>query len=64
MEETLSRDRVRMNLSQSAKGMFQVDVTCEFGSVEESKTQLDASIKAIYQVAADNGLKIQPVVEK
>ena len=56
MEKT-AEGRVRMNLSQSAKGAWQIDCTAEFPTVAECKKQLDEAIKAAKLIIADNGLK-------
>jgi hypothetical protein len=57
MEEQKTSKRVRMNLSQSAKGLFQIDATAEFETVEDCKAQLDKAIKAVREIIADNNLK-------
>ena len=56
MEQSTNK-RVRMNLSENAKGFWQLDVTVEFESVAESEKELDAAIKAAKRVMAANGLK-------
>lgn len=48
--------RVRMNLTQSAKGAFQLDVTVETSSVEESKMKLAEAIDAVKEVCTQKGL--------
>jgi single-stranded DNA-binding protein len=54
MEET--NKRVRMNVSTTAKGLAQWEVTCEFESVEEAKANLSAAIDAVRNVIKDKGL--------
>ena len=49
--------RVRINLSQSAKGLWQMDCTAEFETVAECEKELDAAIKAARRVIAANNLK-------
>jgi len=55
--EMQSNKRVRMNLSQTAKGLVQFDATAEFETVEECEKNLDAAVKAAKRVIAANGLK-------
>jgi len=62
MENTEKRcytegERVRMNLSENAKGCYQIDVTVESNSVERSQEMLLASIKAAKQTMSECGLK-------
>jgi hypothetical protein len=57
MEQQATTKRVRINLSQTAKGLVQFDVTAEFDTVAESEKQLDAAIKAARRVMAANNLK-------
>ena len=57
MEEQKTNKRVRMNLSQTAKGLCQFDCTAEFETVAECEKELDAAIKAARRVIAGNGLK-------
>ena len=56
MEKT-AEGRVRMNLSQTAKGAWQIDCTAEFPTVAESEKQLDEAIKAAKRILVNNGLK-------
>lgn len=58
-EQTYSeQERVRMNLSQSAKGSFQIDVTVESGSVERSKELLEEAVRQCRKVVLDNGFTL------
>ena len=56
MEKTTNQ-RVRMNISQTAKGSWQTDITVEFDTVAECEKELDAAIKAAKRVMTANGLK-------
>lgn len=57
MEElTLDQQRVRMNFSTNSKGMAQMDITCEFPTVEQSKTAMSEAIKALREVLAENNI--------
>lgn len=51
-------ERVRMNLSQTAKGAFQIDVTAESGSVERSAELLRQGIAAARSAARDEGFAL------
>jgi hypothetical protein len=57
MEEWKTNRRVRMNLSETAKGLWQMDCTAEFETAAECEKELDAAIKAARSVMAKNGLK-------
>jgi hypothetical protein len=57
MEQRAEIKRVRMNLSQTAKGLVQFDVTTEFETVAECGKELDAAIKAARRVMTANNLK-------
>ena len=56
-EEKATNKRVRINLSETAKGLVQWDITAEFESVEESKAALSAAIDAAREVIKEKGLK-------
>ena len=45
--ENSNETRVRMNLAANAKGMYQMDVTVESSTVEESKAKLAEAIDAV-----------------
>lgn len=49
--------RVRMNLSETAKGMWQMECTAEFETATECEKNLDEAIKAARRVMAANNLK-------
>lgn len=53
-----SESRVRMNVSQNAKGLVQFDLTAEFPTPEESKRALAEAIDGVRQVCAEKGLKL------
>lgn len=55
MPETTNK-RVRINLSETAKGLVQWDITAEFESVEETKAALSAAIDAAREVIKAKGL--------
>lgn len=55
--EMQTNKRVRINLSQTAKGLVQFDVTAEFETVEECEKQLDEAVKSAKRVIAANELK-------
>lgn len=56
-EEKAMNRRVRINLSETAKGLIQWDITAEFESVEESKDALSEAIDAAREIIAAKGLK-------
>ena len=60
MENTVGR--TRMNLSQGAKGTWQIDVTAEYPTPEETAKQLAIAIDAVKQVAADKQLPLVQAV--
>lgn len=57
METQQTNKRVRINLSQNAKGLVQFDITAEFETVDESKAALASAIDAVRAVIAEKGLK-------
>jgi hypothetical protein len=57
MEEQKTNKRVRMNLSETAKGLWQMECTAEFETVAECEKELDVAIKAARRVMAANNLK-------
>jgi uncharacterized protein (DUF1778 family) len=56
MEQT-KNNRVRINLSQTAKGLVQFDCTAEFETPEESGAALSAAIDQARKVIREKGLK-------
>lgn len=55
MPETTNK-RVRINLSENAKGLIQWDITVEFETVEETKKALSDAIDAAREVIKEKGL--------
>lgn len=55
MPETTNK-RVRINLSETAKGLVQWDITAEFETVEETKKVLADAIDAAREVIKEKGL--------
>lgn len=49
--------RVRINLSETAKGLIQWDITAEFETVEEKKQALLAAIDAAREIIKEKGLQ-------
>lgn len=56
MPETTNK-RVRINLSETAKGLVQWDITAEFETVEETKKALADAIVAAREVIKEKGLQ-------
>ena len=56
MSETTNK-RVRINLSETAKGLVQWDITAEFETVEETKKALADAIDAAREVIKEKGLQ-------
>lgn len=57
MEEvSTSQKRVRINLSQTSKGIVQLDITAESESVEESKKILSEAIDSARAVIKEKGM--------
>lgn len=56
MPETTNK-RVRINLSETAKGLVQWDITAEFETVEETKKALADAIDAARDVIKEKGLQ-------
>lgn len=48
--------RVRINLSETTKGLIQWDITAEFETVEETKKALSEAIDAAREVIKEKGL--------
>lgn len=55
MPETTNK-RVRINLSETAKGLVQWDITAEFETVEETKKALADAIDAAREVIKEKEL--------
>jgi hypothetical protein len=50
--------RTRMNLSQTAKGLVQFDITAEYSTPEETVTQLGKALDLLKTLAQEKGLKL------
>ncbi len=48
--------RVRINLSETAKGLIQWDITAEFETVEETKKALSEAIDAAREIIKEKDL--------
>jgi hypothetical protein len=57
-EKQIVEDRVRMNVSTTAKGTAQVDVTVEFKTEEESAKNLIKALADIKKIVTDSGFKM------
>ena len=57
MEQRVETKRVRINLSQTAKGLVQIDCTTEHETAAESEAALTEAWAAARRVIAKNGLK-------
>jgi hypothetical protein len=55
--ETANNKRVRINLSQTAKGLIQFDITAESETTEETGTLLSDAIDKARGIIAAKGLK-------
>lgn len=53
-----SESRVRINLSQSAKGLVQFDITAEFPTPEAAAAALGSAIDQARAICAEKGLKL------
>ena len=56
MLETTNK-RVRINLSETAKGLVQWDITAEFETVEETKKALADAIDTAREIIKEKGLQ-------
>lgn len=56
--EAKSESRVRMNLSQNAKGLVQFEITAEFPSATEAADELALAINLVREVCTEKGLKL------
>jgi hypothetical protein len=57
MEEQKATKRVRINISQNAKGNFQIDITSEGETAAEREAELNEAFAVARRVIAKNGLK-------
>ena len=58
MPEESTNSRCRMLFSQSAKGLWQIDVTVEYDTPEESAQQAQKAIDEAHRVATEKGLQL------
>lgn len=49
--------RTRINLGQTAKGLVQFDITCEYDTPEESLKQLEIAVNKTRELIKKLGLK-------
>jgi hypothetical protein len=56
--EATNESRVRMNLSQNAKGLCQFDITAEFPTAVAAASELDLAIDLARKVCESKGLKL------
>lgn len=57
-EKATSESRVRINLSQSAKGLVQFDITAEYQTPEAAAVALGQAIDQARAICAEKGLKL------
>ncbi len=57
MEKETTLNRVRMNVSLTAKGLYQFDVTSESDTVENAKTQLSEAIDSLRNTMKEKNIK-------
>lgn len=57
MEEQKTSKRVRINLTQTAKGLVQIDCTAENETATENEADLNEAFAVARRVIAKNGLK-------
>jgi len=55
--EVGTNKRVRINLDETAKGLWQISATAEFETVAECEKELDAAVKAAKRILSANNLK-------
>jgi len=49
-------NRVRLNLSTTAKGLVQWDITCDFPTLQESKDNLSRAVDQVRALIKEKGL--------
>jgi hypothetical protein len=54
---TESNTRTRINLGQTAKGLVQFDITCEYDTPEESLKQMEIAVNKTRELIKKLGLK-------
>lgn len=55
--ENLPITRVRMNFTQTAKGLAQMDCTAEAPTVEEASKMMNDTIDALRKILEEKGIK-------
>lgn len=55
--ENLPITRVRMNFTQTAKGLAQMDCTAEATTVEEASKMMNDTIDALRKILEEKGIK-------
>lgn len=56
-ETTVSATRVRMNFTQTAKGLAQLDCTTEAPTVEEASKMMSEAVEALRKILEEKGIK-------
>lgn len=56
-EVKVSNTRTRINLSQTAKGLIQFDITCEYDSVDQSIAEAEKAVTQTKALIKKLGLK-------
>ncbi len=54
---TTTNTRTRINLSQTAKGLIQFDITCECDSVDKSTEEMERAVNQTRALIKKLGLK-------
>ena len=57
MENQATQNRVRINVSLTAKGYGQWDITSEFSTVEESSENLSKAIDEVRKILNEKNIK-------
>ena len=55
--ESENQNRVKMNVSLTAKGFYQFDITSEFPTVEESAKNLSEAIDSVRKIMEEKNIK-------
>lgn len=56
--QTINNHRTRINLSQTAKGPYQLEVTAEYDTPEEALKALDAAFEGAKKLCEDKGIPL------
>ena len=57
LNETVPVTRVRMNFTQTAKGLGQMDVTAEAPTVKEASSMMSEAIDELRNIFTEKGIK-------